>query len=64
MPVWSDEQDQCVATMGLSIKQLSLKEDDGLVLEDGYQLNRDMTLFLAIGQEWADAEVGSDVDEP
>ena len=65
----TDEEQICFATMGRSINQLRLSasdddgQDAGLVLEDGYQINRDMTLILTIRREWADAE-GSDVDEP
>ena len=70
-PVWVTRKSQiCFATMGRSINQLHLSASDddghaaGLFLEDGYQINRDMTLILTIHREWSDAEVGSDVDEP
>ena len=70
VPVWvTDEEQICFATMGRSINQLYLSVVNadgqgtaGRVLEDGYQINRDMPLILTIRQEWADAE-GSDDDD-
>jgi hypothetical protein len=73
VPVWNmdlEMEETFGPTMGRSINQLSLsasnddEEEAGKVLDDGYQINREMTLILAIRREWADAEVGSDVDEP